>query len=199
MPNAGGCDFAENPDLPAGRAAVFWLPSVNPRILPIVAAPARPGVADAFDLEATDCHVTVLQIDGLREHAILDAGSHPIQLALMNGTLLHGPVEFRYDLQGFNNLDPKLASLHQLIRLIRFGSVPAVTHQRAHRWVMALRAIDLVDVGASYRDIAVDLFGSLPTRRSWRIDNDHVRNRVRRVVRLGQEMVAGGYRGILQS
>lgn len=64
---------------------------------------------------------------------------------------------------------------------------------------MALRALDLIAAGASYQDIAIELFGIQPSHRSWRIDNEHVRNRVRRIVDTGEAIVAGGYLKILQS
>ncbi len=45
MLSAGGCDFARDPDSPADRDALFWIPSLQPAVIMLAAslAPLAPA------------------------------------------------------------------------------------------------------------------------------------------------------------
>ena len=77
------------------------------------------------------------------------------------------------------------------------GRDPAILPQtKRDRFVLALRALDAKLDHATYRDIAKALFGAkrLPDRR-WKTHD--LRDRTIRVVRLGLDMMQGGYRRLL--
>lgn len=67
-----------------------------------------------------------------------------------------------------------------------------------HRLFQIVRAIDGRRAGASYRDIAVVLFGAQRVREDWTDDGDHLKNHVRRLVKRGEALVDGGYKRLLR-
>jgi hypothetical protein len=72
----------------------------------------------------------------------------------------------------------------------------AFSKQRQDRLLDALRALDGRQAGASYRQIADVLFGRLPVASSsWKTHSQ--RDRVVRIVRLGEDMMGGDYRRLL--
>jgi Uncharacterized conserved protein (DUF2285) len=79
----------------------------------------------------------------------------------------------------------------------RPGPDPAIlSRARTDRLILALRALDGRAEGASYRDLACILPGGVDLAdRSW-ISHD-ARDRIKRLVQLGQGMVRGGYRRLL--
>ncbi|GAA4482252.1 DUF2285 domain-containing protein [Gluconacetobacter asukensis] len=79
----------------------------------------------------------------------------------------------------------------------RPGPNPAtLSSERTRRLILALRALDGRAEGASYRDLACILPGGIDlSDRSW-ISHD-ARDRIKRLVQLGQGMVRGGYRRLL--
>jgi hypothetical protein len=80
-------------------------------------------------------------------------------------------------------------------RAVVANSVMLPSPQRA-RLVLALRALDARQDGATYREIAAALFGakSLPER-GWK--SHDLRDRTIRLARLGTDLVQGGYRQLL--
>jgi hypothetical protein len=66
-----------------------------------------------------------------------------------------------------------------------------------HRLRNMLRALDGRRSGASYRDIAVVLFGASRVGRDWN-NSDHLKNHIRRLVKRGEALVGGGYKRFLQ-
>jgi hypothetical protein len=62
----------------------------------------------------------------------------------------------------------------------------------------ALQALDGILAGASQRDVAEVLFGRSAVMQRWCDDCD-LRARVRRVIRRGQSLMRGGYRGLLHA
>lgn len=52
--------------------------------------------------------------------------------------------------------------------------------------------------GASYRDIAVALFGRDRVNEDWNASGDHLKNRIRRAAQRGIFLMQGGYRALLK-
>ena len=77
------------------------------------------------------------------------------------------------------------------------GADPAAfSQQRQARLLEALRALDARQDGASYREIADILFGRRPiTSSSWKTHS--LRDRIIRIVRLGETLMRGDYRRLL--
>jgi hypothetical protein len=138
--------------------------------------------------------------DGI-EHALLSDGTHHIQLEVRRGSLLEGPVQLHYELAGCDGVEAKMLALHRLLALQRLGRFPQSLYppdQRAHRWMMALRALDADRAGASHREIASELWGDDAVETDWRGESDYLRSRVRRTIRVGEDLANGGYLRLLR-
>lgn len=89
----------------------------------------------------------------------------------------------------------------RLWRAARHGETPTVDAPSAdqlRRRKLILRALDAHLAGATYREIAVGLFGRkrVPSGSAWRVH--HLRSRTIRLVQDGLERMRGGYLRLLQ-
>jgi len=62
----------------------------------------------------------------------------------------------------------------------------------------AVRTLDGRLAGASYRDIAVALFGRDRVKDDWNTSGDHLKNRIRRAAQRGTFLMERGYRVLLK-
>jgi len=97
------------------------------------------------------------------------------------------------------NADPHL--VHRTRAVVRFrraiGLGPPLRPQRhrdAHRLAAMLYVHDMAESGISLRDIGERILSPLPD--DWRSSSE--RSDLRRLVAAGRDMVAGGYRALLQ-
>jgi hypothetical protein len=151
---------------------------------------------DAIDFSRLDAEVTVLKLATGLEHVRITHGSYAIQLEVVDGSVLHGAVHLTYHIDGFGALKPKILTLQRLSAFRTFGRFPVslfAPETRTNRLFLALRALDMVQVGLSHREIAEKLFAD----EIWRNKNDWLRSRVRRVLATAQKLSEGGYLGIL--
>lgn len=196
----GGCCFAEAASLPAADARIFWRADWDASVLAIEASPAPSSDVDAFNIRHFHDLATVLQCPDGHELLLFSNGNHRIQLDLTAGSVLDGPVRFRYKLSGFKHIEAKILTLRRLLLLRRLGRFPRglfTPERRARRWIIALQAHDGVQSGASQREIAAVLFGVKTVRDDWHGRSDYLRLRVQRAIRNGQSLVNGGYRKLL--
>jgi hypothetical protein len=173
---------------------------VSSAVLPVEASPASRSEVDAVDVRHLRNSVIVLRPgDGL-EHVLLRDDTFGIQLELRKGSLLEGPVRLRYDIAGFDGVGAKLTTLHRLLALRRLRRFPRSLfppERRAHRWIVALRALDASRAGANPREIAAGLFGQDTVRTDWHSESDYLRSRVRRAVTAGEQLANSGYLSLL--
>ncbi len=188
-PNAGGCDFApELPDLPA--TAAQWTAKALPRVVTITDAPdelvnpelglpprllsaiARAAAARALTLGGTPVRVEFLNTDG--PYAVLLPLDRLFEIRVATALRLwHG--------LGGRRTPPDAGAL---------------TQERRKRFILALRALDARLLGTTYPDIAAGLFETAPiTKRDW--ISHELRDQTGRLVRLGFEMMKGGYRQLV--
>ena len=196
----GGCSFAEAPSLPAADASIFWRAGWDASVLAIKASPAPSSDVDAFDIRRFHDLATVLRCPDGHELLLFSDGDHRLQLDITAGTVLNGPVRFRYELSGFQHIEAKILTLRRFVLLCRLGRFPRglfTPERRARRWMLALQAYDAAHSGARQRDIAVALFSENIVRDDWHGRSDYLRLRVQRAIRHGQSLVNGGYRGLL--
>lgn len=66
------------------------------------------------------------------------------------------------------------------------------------RLCTVLRCLDGRGAGASYRDIAVNLFGHDRVRSDWNAPGDYLKTRVRRACERGRVLTEGRYRDFLR-
>lgn len=168
----------------------------------VAATATDPEDADAFALERLACPVLVLRNGAAGiEHLLIGDDAGQIRLDVTFGSVLVGPVRFRYDLIGVVGVGPKLLTILRLVTLIRQGHLPRgffPKPHRARRWMMALRAADARRAGASHLEIAVALFGRARVDADWLGHSGYLRCRVQRLIRLGEMLTQGGYRSLLR-
>ncbi len=169
-------------------------------MLTVQAFPTPSSDVDTFDIRHFERLATVLQRADGHELLLFSDGNHRIQLVVTAGSVLAGPVRFRYELSGFKHIEAKILTLRRFVMLCRLRRFPRglfTSERRARRWIIALQAYDGVQSGASQREIAAALFGEKIVRDDWRGRSDYLRLRVQRAIRHGQSLVNGGYRGLL--
>lgn len=169
-------------------------------MLAIKASPAPSSDVDAFDIRHFHGLATVLRCPDGHELLLFSDGNHRIQLDLTAGSVLDGPVRFRYELSGFKHIEAKILTLRRFVMLRQLGRFPRglfTPERRARRWMLALQAYDGVQSGARQREIALALFGEKIVRDDWHGRSDYLRLRVQRAIRNGQSLVNGGYRALL--
>ncbi|WP_429771102.1 DNA -binding domain-containing protein [Aurantiacibacter flavus] len=106
----------------------------------------------------------------------------------------------RFCFTGLERVGEPLTTLRRLAAFERLGRMPRhlfPAERRAERWTLALRAHDARTHGASQREVAEALFGVALARSEWDVASDHLRSRIRRLLRLGNGMIAGGWRTLL--
>ena len=187
----GGCDFPAQPSLSALAQAVFWSPAADPSVLTIASAPdhlpstsmpALPGLEAAREGP-----------EGIYAFCPAD---EPIQLLLLPGSdhrTLVALVPVDIDL-----LD-RVDALTRFWRILQ-GRKPLpdtrLTHQQRRRLRLMLQAVDGHMRGATYREIAVAIYGQTRVVADpWK--TSPLRDSVIGLVEGGLAMVAGGYLNLL--
>jgi len=167
------------------------------------AIPAQPGDPDGLDLERLSPLATLARADSGQEYLALSDGWRRLRLDVVEGSLCESRcVRLDYYLSGFENLEPRLRTLHRLAALRRTGRFEPRLHPSPSglpRRLEALQVADGLSTGGSYREIAVALFGEARTRADWRKGSDYLLSRVRRRAAEARKMLSGGYRLLLRA
>jgi hypothetical protein len=200
MSQTGGYPFVAETARWPDKAKVFWRPDWDKSVLVVKTAPAH-SAENAFDIHAYGAWANVLIGEDGVETVLLSDGVHRLQIVILEGSVLSGPVYLRYMLGGFKYLDLRILSLRRLIGLHqnrRFMPSLYPKETKALRWVDALRAYDGYRSGASQREIAVAVFGKSAVEEDWNGRSDFLRLRVQRLLTYARGMVEGGYGQLLK-
>ncbi|KEQ51829.1 DUF2285 domain-containing protein [Sphingobium chlorophenolicum] len=203
-PGNGGFTFAEDPGLPACEARVIWHADVDPAILPVSIEAGAAAGEEAIDVAALAPWLRAASDPAGREYVVLTDGRRHIRLDILAGTLLraHGPVLLRYDMWGARTAFLRMRTLERFLDLVRTGRFRAPLYPgdpAVGRGVELLRVHDARASGATQRDIGEALFGAEAVKRGWDGRTDHIRQRVRRLVKSARAMAEGGYRLLMRS
>ena len=196
-----GLLFAERAR-PYQRAAVFWCPDLDPSVLPVTVESAvgrRMKDTECIDFCKLDIAVTILKRPNRPEAILLCDGIHAIQIHIVDGTILNGPVVLNYQLRGFHWLKERALTLQRLEgfqRHSRFLTKDFPSVGDAERLLTALLAVDMRREGKFYRDIARHFLGE-HAYREWTGRTDKHRSYVGRKLQLGQRLIDGDYRKVL--
>lgn len=198
-PSAGGCDFPADPDQPADRAPIFWLPDLLPDAFLLRPESARPDDPAAMPVDLT--HLPSIDV-----RAVPDGTWHGlwrIAEAAHQFWLVDAPATVKASYCVVLPLDTLIELRTEAV--LRFwraltGRPPAErTHdlppQTRGRHTLILRALDGRDDGASYRKIAETLLDFHGTKADW--EADPRKNQTRRLVADGRHYMRGGYRDLL--
>ena len=190
--NSGGCDFAARPGLSALDQDVVWSPSCDGAVLlltrrPEFLPPASASSADPFAVGRD-----------APEGAYASFSEHDIRVLFLSGTVpddqLAAVVPF--DAEIFDRID----ALTRMAR-IRIGRPPPrdtrMTTEQRRRFRLKLRAADGHMNGATYREIAIAIYGAA------RVDTEPwktspLRDAVIAFVEGGLALIDGGYLQLLR-
>lgn len=201
----GGFTFAEHPDLRAPEARIIWRADMDPAILPVViaanhSAPAEEGI----ELGRLAPWLRIAADTMGLEHAVLSDGHRHLRLDVVAGSLIRArsAVLLHYEIWGSQTATRRLKTLERFLDLVRTGRFRAPlypTDPAIARGLALLRVHDARMSGASHREIGETLFGPQAVAAGWEGRTDHVRQRVRRMVKSARAMAQGGYRLLMRS
>lgn len=192
----------ENPDKPSTEAHTFWRRDVSRDILPLVSMPMRCRTSvSTISFAKLQC-TTVLRdrqeadrqdivfADQGRSLQVSVSGNIPLEDALLLTPALPAP---RFGAE-------RLFAVKRFADLVKHGVLrPSLypAERSAKRLLLVLSALDGYLAGAHHREIAIRMFGSHQVERGWSDSGNHLRDRVRRAVRYGRDLMDGGYRRFL--
>ena len=192
----GDYDFAVDPNLPAGRAPLIWLPHLDPSAVLVASAPQ--GFRNASGLGTVTPTFERRGPGG--NYLIVNDGHGRMPLVLIDGADPATPAA------AVIPLDSDFAARAEAaLRLWRFATgrprrrpPDRLTLQRRQRLVLTLRALDGRLDGETYREIAQALFGAtrVPTGVGWKTHD--LRDRTIRLARAGVTLMQGGYLELLR-
>ena len=192
MPPNGGCDFVADPSHSALIQPIFWTPQVDPAAIILTTGPAPDG--PPFTAEDVHAHV-ILQYDEALVRLEMRRESFDVALTALSNRQALAALLILDDL-----LPDRLTALARFWAAIKNRRAPAdprVTPQRQRRARLMLRVVDARVAGASYRQIAAQLFPNLKHDSATWVENP-VRETTVRLARDGLAFVRGGYRKILR-
>ncbi len=191
--------FAD-PSVAARQVPVFWHMEALKQVVRVRAAPPahRENLAP----------LTLSRFNADRTAAI---GVDNVPLVLMKGPGVHIPIEIHdvavlthpfapvFEIDGFANLSAQAELLKRLHRFAEqapsAANRPAFTiDERLHH---ALIALDESLRGKTYRQIAITIFGEKKVAEEWQGPSQFLKDRTRRLVAKGTELMKGGYRDLL--
>ncbi|MEY9437315.1 hypothetical protein ABIF14_004406 [Bradyrhizobium elkanii] len=189
-----------DPALAARDAPVLWHARALKRVARLKAFPPREG---------DEGPPNVLADFKVERHAVIDADGRP--LVLLKGRGVHVAVElhdlpvmtrrFRpvFELERLSELAAQTELLKRLQRFMVKETAPPETSFLGadERLRQALLALDESLNGKTYRQIATAIFGAKMVADEWQGPSQFLKDRTRRLVAKGTELMRGGYRDLL--
>ncbi|MFQ3455124.1 DUF2285 domain-containing protein [Bradyrhizobium sp. UFLA01-814] len=190
--------FAD-PALCARRAPVFWHAGAFKRLVRLRARLPVEGAAPPYRLSDFDAE----------RRAIIDAGRAPFVLMKGRGghvalkidglSVLSRPFAPVFELEGLDDLAGQSDLLRQLQRFREHEATgshrsPFASDERLRH---ALIALDESLDGKTYRQVAITIFGAKMVAEEWLGASQFLKDRTRRLVAKGKELMDGGYRDFL--
>lgn len=197
-PDSGPLLRPVDPDRDARIADVFWHKDVCATVLPVKSVPAHSKeMSQHLPLGGMRCRVTVI-VDNDIHHVLYSEEGRSLQLEV------HGPLTeaalLTPALLQEQEAPGRLIAMRRLCDMLATHSLrPALypPERRAARLMTLVKALDGSLLNMSQRDIAIRLFGAARVAKEWSDPGNHLRDQVRRAIRSGRKMMAGGYRRLL--
>ncbi|WP_407175377.1 DUF2285 domain-containing protein [Bradyrhizobium sp. STM 3562] len=191
--------FAD-PRLCPHKAPVFWYTSAFKRVVRLAArAPKQSGAARTladFDVQRR----AVIGVDG---HPLVLVKGRGLQIPIVIGGLsvLTAPFAPVFELHGLADLPGQTELLRDLQRFTGEHPTttqrPRFTNDERLRLRHALIALQASLNGKTYRQIAINIFGEKKVAEEWQGPSQYLKDRTRRLVTKGTELMKGGYRELL--
>lgn len=186
-----------DPNEPAPTANVFWSLEALSLTLSGTATRAPNG---ALCLERLP-GVRHLMIDANgAQHLNFKSVRQTLSVILDGAAVAVAPARVLFHIDGLEHIkrvSDGLATLSEILRYNMEGLEDGTWTATSLAMRDALIALDGHRARASYRDIATVIFGAERTAEAWRGASTALKDRIRRALKRGLELVAGGYRELL--
>ena len=176
---------------------MFWCPAA---LRHVVRVGAKRSASGQEPLSLSNFHAerhASIGVDGRLLVLMKGHGHHiPLEIhGLAVPTSSFAPV---FEIDGFKDLGAQTESLKRLQRFTEppanKASAPFGADERLHH---ALIALDESLKGKTYRQIAIAIFGEQRVAEEWLGPSQFLKDRTRRLVAKGRELMLGGYRDLL--
>ena len=189
-----------DPASAAPAAPVFWLPGVHGRLIRARGSRTKLDEAgSAAPLAAfAASRFAAIGIDGVPVVTMKGHGLH-VALELHDLPVLTRPCSLVYELDRLDDLGRHTECLKTLQRFTKptAAGAPGSIFASDERLRHALIALDESLAGKTYRQIAITLFGEQRVAEEWRGVSQFLKDRTRRLVAKGHELMNGGYSDLL--
>ena len=191
-----------DPARPACKAPVLWLPQMSRRTIRArCTMPLADHSANVMTLASFRAKRIAIRTVHGTSVIMMKRGGLTTSLVAHGWPVLTQPARVAFELDGFDDLTARIDGLQTLERLadpttpIPVAPLPAATHERLRQ---ALLALDGSLAGATYRQIAIRIFGEDRVRKDWNAASQFLKERTRRLVAKGRALMNGGYRDLLR-
>jgi hypothetical protein len=191
--------FAD-PSLAARDAPVFWHASAFAHVVRLRAASPRQQITPPLTLSRFHVdRAAAIGVDNIPLLLMQGPGTH-VALEIHGMAVLTRSFAPVFKIDGFADLN---AQTDLIKRLGRFAEPAASAARRSpfgidERLRYALIALDESRAGKTYRQIAIAIFGEKRVAEEWQGPSQFLKDRTRRLVAKGTELMQGGYRDLLR-
>ncbi len=193
--------FAD-PSKPARRAPVFWLPAATRRVVRARCVMPKPRPDAVPSGLAGFSRVQRLAVIGADNIPVVTLKGHGacVSVELHGLAVLTKPCDLVFELDGLEDLNNQTDCLKLLQRFtqpVADGTLrsPFASDNRLRHTLIAL---DESMAGKTYRQIAIAIFGEQRVAEDWTGASQFLKDRTRRLVARGRELMTGGYRDLLR-
>jgi hypothetical protein len=193
----------EAPERDARSANVFWHRTVSREVLPVISSrAAHAGHAERIPLNQLRCRVTIQTGRDGEQHILFAEDGRFLQLEVHGLQSLENDVCLTTEiLVSPRQAAARAQALKRFSDMITHGHLRAFLYppyKRASRLARLLQVLDGRNARASYRDIALAIFGEERVSADWRDPGAHLRDHLRRALRSGRALMMSGYRRLLK-
>ena len=153
-----------------------------------------------LQLDELDCEKHMLVINDGQQYLSIRQRHTRFQLSCEDNDPFRQSNHFCINMNIMDGVDQKIARFQQLLKLFNKTKEPShkpLSNQQLKLFKEYLLAVHARQRRATYQEIAVAYFGEKRVNKEWsspsRILKDHVRNRVRK----GLKLIAGEYKNLL--
>lgn len=192
----------EDPTLDAARANVFWQPESWRGVIPLLAIALPDDEAERRpSFPPMQCRVTTHRDLTGKHHVLFAQEGRFLQLEIHGAKDLRN-IRLTTDvLISAERARDRLRALKRLTDLLAHGTLRRSLYpaeSRGRRFARILQVFDGWRAGASHREIAAAIVGETRVAAHWRDPSEQLRDWVRRTLRSGRRLVAGGYISLLK-